>query len=266
MTQICLVLNLKLGNQSLFSTELSGSTGIIVVCLRGYIVTGNVGDSRAVLIREKQPNMFESQKKIRLKRRSNSNCVRLSGILTGRAFNKSSRKRKASENLQNLNKKKTEVTAYALSRDLLPSLDQERQRIFQQGGNIRPSTDPISGNSYGPDRIWAPGQDYPGLMMSRSFGDQIAHEYGVTEIPEVSIVKYNPAIHKGLILASDGVWEHITNLQACKLVEDYLEENNADIAVDIIVIQALQMWKMKSPGYVDDTSCILAYFKKNLRK
>lgn len=50
MIQLCIFLNVKLNDQQLFGTRFSGSTGIIVVCMQGKILTANVGDSRALLI------------------------------------------------------------------------------------------------------------------------------------------------------------------------------------------------------------------------
>ena len=41
-------------------------------------------------------------------------------------------------------------------------------------------------NSFiGPPRVWLKDQDYPGLAMSRSFGDRVAHSVGVSEEPEI---------------------------------------------------------------------------------
>lgn len=82
--------------------------------------------------------------------------------------------------------------------------------------------------------------------MSRSFGDQIAHSCGVTEVPEIKIMQFDPSVHKGVILASDGIWEHIQSQQACKLIENEISCNQADIAVDILVLEALQKWKTVS--------------------
>ena len=37
----------------------------------------------------------------------------------------------------------------------------------------------------GPLRVWLRGQDYPGLAMTRSFGDGVAAAVGVFDVPEV---------------------------------------------------------------------------------
>ena len=261
MTELSILLNYKLNSQDNFDTQLSGSTGIIVVCMRGQLITANIGDSRAVLVTQKPIKSMKTKKKSLQKR---SNSVRKPNSYGRKGdLRKGSLSRKSGNGPVNklVSEKKLVIGSYALSRDLLPSLDCERERILDNGGEVHPSIDSLTGQFIGPDRVWVAGEQYPGLMMSRSFGDQIAHACGVSEIPEIKIVTYNPAIHKGIILASDGVWEHVSNLQSCKMVEEYLAESQADIAVDEIVILALEMWKRTTPGYIDDTSCILAFFK-----
>ena len=50
----------------------------------------------------------------------------------------------------------------------------------------------------------------PGLAMSRSIGDGLAHKYGV--IPDPEIKKYTLVDQdKIIVIASDGVWEFLTN-------------------------------------------------------
>ena len=62
----------------------------------------------------------------------------------------------------------------------------------------------------GPKRVWLPQDDIPGLAMSRSIGDRIAHSVGVSA--EAEIFKYNLYSHdKIIIIASDGVWEFLSN-------------------------------------------------------
>lgn len=50
----------------------------------------------------------------------------------------------------------------------------------------------------------------PGLAMSRSLGDFIASELGVTAEPEVTRLNIGKE-DRFIILASDGVWEFITS-------------------------------------------------------
>ena len=45
-----------------------------------------------------------------------------------------------------------------------------------------------AGVPIGPPRIWDKKSDGPGLMMSRSFGDQVGHTLGIIAEPGIVIV------------------------------------------------------------------------------
>ena len=45
-----------------------------------------------------------------------------------------------------------------------------------------------NGENIGPQRVWAKEDDMPGLAMSRSIGDGLAHSVGV--IPTPQIIQY----------------------------------------------------------------------------
>ena len=66
------------------------------------------------------------------------------------------------------------------------------------------------GKEGGPFRIWMKGCDYPGIAMSRSIGDKIAHNIGVINEPEI-LSFYLDESSKYFILGSDGVWQHLNN-------------------------------------------------------
>ena len=64
----------------------------------------------------------------------------------------------------------------------------------------------------GPARVWIKDHDSPGLAMSRSLGDYVAQSVGV--IPEPEIILYDIKIDdRVIIIASDGVWEFMSNEQ-----------------------------------------------------
>ena len=53
-------------------------------------------------------------------------------------------------------------------------------------------------------------KNYPGLAMSRSIGDRVAHVVGVTCIPDVTIYKMNTKVYDYVLLnATDGIWDAI---------------------------------------------------------
>lgn len=109
-----------------------------------------------------------------------------------------------------------------MSTDHKPSLPTEAARIKKNGGRIEPFYDE-DGNPIGPERVWKMDENKPGLAMSRSFGDRVAATLGVTWIPEITerIVEEHD---KFLIMASDGVWEFISNEEVanpCDLTEPF---------------------------------------------
>lgn len=48
------------------------------------------------------------------------------------------------------------------------------------------------GSNIGPFWVWAPNNDMPGLAMSWSIGDGLAHQYGVIPDPEIKRFKISP--------------------------------------------------------------------------
>jgi len=60
--------------------------------------------------------------------------------------------------------------------------------------------------------------------MSRSLGDRIAHSVGVSSVPEV--LEYTlDSDDKFIVIASDGVWEFISNYEVAQLVFPFYLEN-----------------------------------------
>ena len=69
--------------------------------------------------------------------------------------------------------------------------------------------------------------------MSRSFGDKIAHSVGV--IPEPEIIEYSLLEEdKFIILASDGIWEFISNDECVNLVKDFYNKKDINGAINIL--------------------------------
>jgi serine/threonine protein phosphatase PrpC len=64
----------------------------------------------------------------------------------------------------------------------------------------------------------------PGLAMSRSLGDQIAHSVGVSSIPEIKTFLVG-VDDKFVIIGSDGVFEFLTNEDLARIVLPYYRVN-----------------------------------------
>lgn len=63
-----------------------------------------------------------------------------------------------------------------------------------------------------PPRCWEEGKNYPGTAFTRSLGDSLAEDIGVYAEPEMIVRELTVNDHI-LILASDGIFEYLTNQQ-----------------------------------------------------
>ena len=140
-------------NGSVIDDALSGTTAISVLLVDDMLYCSNVGDSRAILV---------------------------SADSTGKPY----------------------VTP--LSDDQTPFRKDERERVKKYGARIM-SMEQLEGaaplhENWGdlqlgdeidengdPPRVWSPYGDYPGTAFTRSIGDSIAKELGVTAEPEISV-------------------------------------------------------------------------------
>jgi serine/threonine protein phosphatase PrpC len=108
------------------------------------------------------------------------------------------------------------VKVQSLTIDHKPDLPEEQKRVEALGGRVEPIKGP-NGTFLGPMRVWLKDEDSPGLAMSRSMGDQQAHEAGVITEPEILSFKLCPD-DKFIVIASDGVWEFLENETVAKIV------------------------------------------------
>lgn len=93
------------------------------------------------------------------------------------------------------------------------------------GGRVDSFHDTLNNDEpIGPLRVWLKDQQYPGLAMSRSLGDQVAHSVGVISIPEIQqfILEEDD---KFLVIASDGVFEFLSNEDIANIIMPYYKAN-----------------------------------------
>lgn len=110
------------------------------------------------------------------------------------------------------------VVGTPLTEDHKPSTPAEKERIEANGGRV------IFDGFYN-HRVFARGQMYPGLNMSRALGDTVAHrEAGLSGIPDVKQFEI-PTDSLGITLCTDGVWEFINNEFAAATVVQNLKQN-----------------------------------------
>ena len=131
-----------------------------------------------------------------------------------------------------------------------PSESKEHNRIIASGGEIYK----INSNN-APYRVWMKGKDFPGLAITRSLGDTLAASVGVISDPEVVTVNLHEN-DKALILASDGVWDKLTEEEVIKIAKMNIKLGLADYAVNAIIDEARKRWENSGP-YIDDISCVI---------
>ena len=140
-----------------------------------------------------------------------------------------------------------------LSRDHKPELPEERARIEASGGRV----DKIYG--MGPYRVWFKNEDYPGLAMSRSIGDKLAHKVGVSDIPEIKEFNIEDLDPLAIIVASDGIWEFMPNEDVKNIVMNYLYSKDANLCARNLVEKARLIWQGTGSA-IDDITCVVAFF------
>jgi len=202
-------------DQSIENTEydkdFSGTTSCSIFIIGKHLICSNVGDSRAILIRD-------------------SNKI------------------------------------FPLSIDHKPNRTIENERIKKNGGEIKKiinnQIDNITKKSVQliPYRVYIKGEPYPGLAMSRSLGDFAAKRVGVINEPEIIDLNIEDN-DKFIILASDGLWEVVTNEEARDIVNKYYQENNVKGAVENLISVANDKFQ-KISDYIDDITIIIIFLNK----
>jgi len=136
--------------------------------------------------------------------------------------------------------------------DHKPDSPKEKERILACGGRVFAVE--YDDGIDGPPRVWLGHMDIPGLAMSRSLGDVVAHSAGVISEPEFTKYQLDPATDKFLVVATDGLWEFVDNQETVELVE---AQPGPTDAVDVLVTEAATRW-MHEEQVIDDTTIIVA--------
>ncbi len=133
----------------------------------------------------------------------------------------------------------------------------ERERIEKNGGEISR----VDWANYGPLRVYYKGKHYPGLAMTRTFGDFNAESLGINTIPDIREYDFSDKKPKIIVLATDGIWQFLSNEKVKNIVLPYYEENNISGASQKLVNSALRMWETKNPDFIDDITVIILFFR-----
>lgn len=148
------------------------------------------------------------------------------------------------------------------SKDHKPELQEERERIEKAGGEVRTFK---YEDDWTINRIFVRGQDYPGLCMSRSFGDECVKAYGVTCIPTISgPIKMELEKDPFVLMASDGVWEFLDSEWVIKAISKKLPTEGPSKVVHKLSKEARRRWKQEEGDYCDDITALMVLFGKKI--
>jgi serine/threonine protein phosphatase PrpC len=145
------------------------------------------------------------------------------------------------------------ILAVPLSRDHKPDEPDEQQRIEETGGRVFAIQ--YDDGVEGPPRVWLSDADIPGLAMSRSLGDLVAHTAGVSSEPECSEHALDSSTDCFLILGSDGLWEFVENQE---VVDVLLEKGEPSTSISELLKISTNRW-MKEEEVVDDTTICVSF-------
>ncbi|KAL4855961.1 putative protein phosphatase 2C [Chlorella vulgaris] len=185
--------------------------------------------------------------------------------------------------------------AVPLTADHKPGVAREQQRIVAAGGRVTRVATDHRGQPMGPQRVFVADSWSPGLALSRSLGDTLAASVGVTAEPEMTLLTPHPPQEapaqsatqpiaglahtselagsldaacrpasggggrRVLIVASDGLWEWLSNATAVSIAA---AAGSAEAAARALVEAAQQQWAVRYRGRsCDDVTVVVAFLE-----
>ncbi|XP_013585139.1 PREDICTED: probable protein phosphatase 2C 1 [Brassica oleracea var. oleracea] len=143
------------------------------------------------------------------------------------------------------------LVATQLTVDLKPDLPREAERIKQCRGRVFALEDEPE-----VPRVWLPYDNAPGLAMARAFGDFCLKDYGVISVPEFSHRVLTDR-DQFIVLASDGVWDVLSNEEVVEVVASAPRRASA---ARLVVDAAAREWKLKYPTSKMDDCAVVCLF------
>lgn len=134
------------------------------------------------------------------------------------------------------------------TKDHKPNLPDERARLEAAGSEVRE----VDADNF---RIYLPGSNFPGLTMSRAFGDTACG--GVSQEPEYQQLFMQPTDEYYAIVASDGIWEFMEPNDVINLSAKKLRLKGPTETLRFLVEASRKRWAYCCGDYCDDITAIL---------
>ena len=71
---------------------------------------------------------------------------------------------------------------------------------------------------------------------------------------------------KFIVLASDGVWEFLSNEDVAQIVLPFFEKRNAEGAAEALVRESYLKWKSEEDDIIDDITCVIIFLDVKLQQ
>jgi len=147
------------------------------------------------------------------------------------------------------------LKAVPLSLDHKPDGPAEEARILAAGGRV--FSVHYDDGVDGPPRVWLGHMDVPGLAMSRSICDVVAHSAGVSTEPDFT-EHFLTADDSFFVAATDGLWEFMTDEDVVSRVARMAETVEPKAIVEALVEESSARW-MKNESVIDDTTIAIIF-------
>ena len=138
-----------------------------------------------------------------------------------------------------------------------PNNPDEKKRIINNGGVINR----IDCSNIGPLRIWYKNKKYPGLSITRSFGDFESDDLGVISEPDLREYDIDEEKIKIIVFGTAGIWQFLTNDKIMDIVLPYYVQNDVNGAAKKISETAIKLWSIKNPKGIADATVFVLFFK-----
>ena len=130
-----------------------------------------------------------------------------------------------------------------------------KKRIQEKGGEV-------SEKIPGAPRILRKNEEVPGLDVSRSIEDIVAHEVGVSCEPEVFEKELDSDDHF-IVIGSDGIWDAMNSFEVVGFVFQKMESDKDNIS-KLLAEECRNRWEVKNAQHnnfdIDDITCIIELY------
>jgi len=98
--------------------------------------------------------------------------------------------------------------------------------------------------------------------MARSLGDLRLQRVGVIADPEIKRFQLNKETDRFVVLASDGVWDHLDNQRVIDIAKRYVDQSAAKAAA-AVSDAARKQWAINGGGYGDDITTVVVKLQQD---